>query len=386
LKKVAFVPLRGGSKSIPLKNIKPLAGHPLCWWSLVSLQNSKDVDQIVVATDSEEIKSVVSSFGFSKLQVYMRDSVNAQDTSSTESVMLEYLKKSGLKSEDFFILVQATNPFILHDDISKAFHQMKSEGAESLLSTVVTKRFFWSHDGKPLNYDFMRRPRRQDFSGYQMENGAFYINSVGKILSSQNRLSGKISVYEMSEHSGFEIDEPDDWTICEQLLKKYRKADILVNLPKIKLFLTDVDGTLTDAGMYYTENGDEIKKFNTRDGMGLKLLRESGIKVGMLTAENRELNRRRAQKLKLDYDFHGVEDKLTLLKKLVSEMGIGLGDVAYIGDDLNDIEILGHVGLAACPADSCLEVKSIPGILVMKTRGGEGAVREFAGMILGSKI
>ena len=384
MKKVAFVPLRGGSKSIPLKNIKKLAGRPLCWWSLVSLQNSSEVDQIVVATDSEEIKATVSGFGFSKLQVYMREAENAQDASSTESVMLEYLKKSKLEPSDYFMLVQATNPFILSDDFSKAFQQMKKEGSESLLSAVVTKRFFWSREGKPLNYDFTKRPRRQDFPGYLMENGAFYINSVGNIIKNQNRLSGKISVYEMPEHSGFEIDEPDDWTICEQLLRKYRKSDFSLGLPKVKLFLTDVDGTLTDAGMYYTENGDEIKKFNTRDGMGLKLLREGGIKVGMLTAENRELNRRRAQKLKLDYDFHNIQDKLTHMKKLVSEIGITLKDVAYIGDDLNDVEILSQVGLAACPADSCAEVRAIPGIHVLNARGGEGAVREFANMILGS--
>ena len=160
----------------------------------MSLQNSSEVDQIVVATDSEEIKATVSGFGFSKLQVYMREAENAQDASSTESVMLEYLKKSKLEPSDYFMLVQATNPFILSDDFSKAFQQMKKEGSESLLSAVVTKRFFWSREGKPLNYDFTKRPRRQDFPGYLMENGAFYINSVGNIIKNQNRLSGKIYV------------------------------------------------------------------------------------------------------------------------------------------------------------------------------------------------
>lgn len=374
--------MRGGSKSIPLKNIKILAGRPLCWWSLVSLQGCPDVDQIIVGTDSEDIKITIQSFNFSKVQIYTREEQNAQDTSSTESVMLEYLKKSELKDQDFFILVQATNPFIVSSDISKALQQMKSESSDSLLSAVVTKRFFWSRDGKPVNYDYTKRPRRQNFQGYMMENGAFYINSVGNILKNQNRLSGRTSIYEMQEHSGFEIDEPDDWIICEQLLKKYRLGDLRKSLPKVKLLLTDVDGTLTDAGMYYTEKGDELKKFNTRDGMGLKLLREKGIKVGILTAENRDLNRRRAQKLKLDYDFHGIEDKLTCLKKLILELNLSLKEVAYIGDDLNDVEILSHVGFAACPADSCAEVKAISGMHILSARGGEGAVRELANLIL----
>ena len=151
---------------------------------------------------------------------------------------------------------------------------------------------------------------------------------------------------------------------------------------KIKLFLTDVDGVLTDAGMYYTEAGDEIKKFNTRDGMGLKLLRDAGIKTGIITTENTKLVERRAAKLKVDHLVQGAYPKVNAAMEICSKEGISISETAYIGDDVNCIQLLEVVGLAACPADAVKKVKEIPGILILEKNGGEGVVREFADLIL----
>lgn len=153
---------------------------------------------------------------------------------------------------------------------------------------------------------------------------------------------------------------------------------------RIKLLLTDVDGVLTDAGMYYSELGDELKKFNTHDGMGLQLIREKGIKTGIITSENTKLVERRFNKLKLDYLYQGKREggKLTSVKEICKKEGISLSQVAYIGDDVNCFELLSSVGLAACPADALDAIKNIPGIIQMNKKGGEGCVREFVEMIL----
>ena len=153
---------------------------------------------------------------------------------------------------------------------------------------------------------------------------------------------------------------------------------------KIKLFLTDVDGVLTDAGMYYSEAGDELKKFNAHDGMGLQLIRQKGIKTGIITTEDTKLVERRFQKLKLDYLYQGKRrgGKLESVKEICEKEGITLAEVAYIGDDVNCFELLSSVGLAACPADAVDAIKNIPGIIQMKKKGGEGCVREFVEMIL----
>ena len=121
-------------------------------------------------------------------------------------------------------------------------------------------------------------------------------------------------------------------------------------MAEIKLIGTDVDGTLTDAGMYYSADGDVMKKFNTHDGMGLKLCQQAGIKTAILTSENTPIVAKRAEKLKIDYLFQGMKSKLVVITNLCKELGIGLENVAYIGDDINDFEILSAVGsvIARC--------------------------------------
>ena len=135
--------------------------------------------------------------------------------------MLEYLSSLPCADEDRFMLVQATSPFTRTQDFSVALDLLHSSDKDSLLSVVRTKRFFWKEDGTPLNYNYKSRPRRQDFDGLLMENGAFYINSVGNIMTEKNRLSGKIALYEMPEYTSIEIDEEHDWLIAEALMKKY---------------------------------------------------------------------------------------------------------------------------------------------------------------------
>lgn len=150
-------------------------------------------------------------------------------------------------------------------------------------------------------------------------------------------------------------------------------------MAKIKLFLSDVDGVMTDAGMYYTASGDEFKKFNTHDGMAFNLLREAGIKTGIITTENTTIVERRAAKLKIDYVYQGAgfKGKLAAAMEICDKENITLNEVAYIGDDINCIELLKAVGLAACPANSTKKVKAIPGIIHLQKSGGEGAIREF---------
>lgn len=384
MKTIAFIPVRGGSKSIPLKNIKPFCGKPLVCWNIEALETCPKVDQVVVATDSDEIWTTVEKQNYKKTILYRRSAENACDTASTESVMLEYIHDAKLAEENIFMLVQATSPLTETIHFSEAL-QMYSKGEyDSILTCVRNFRFFWNEDGTSMNYDYMNRPRRQNFSGMLMENGAFYINTVKNILDNGNRLGGKIGIYEMPEYTATEIDEPDDWIILENLMRKYVLAHQIESKITIKLLLSDIDGTLTDGGMYYSENGDEQKRFNTRDGMGMGMLREKGIKVGIITSEDRQLNQRRADKLKLDFFYQGKKNggKLAVAREICQKMGFSMQEVAYIGDDVNCIELLSAVGMAACPADADSRVKAIPGIHVMTKKGGEGCVREFCEMLM----
>lgn len=162
--------------------------------------------------------------------------------------------------------------------------------------------------------------------------------------------------------------------------KKYGKR----LLRDLKLFATDVDGVLTDAGMYYGESGEELKKFHTRDGMGIKLLQAEGLITAIITMENTKIVDRRGSKLGIPEVFQGATNKVAVLVHLSKKYRIPFRQMAYMGDDVNDLEALKTVGFAAAPADCVVQVRQVVHY-VCKKKGGEGAVREVIDKILSAK-
>lgn len=386
---VAFIPVRGGSKSIHLKNIKELLGKPLVYWVMQAAYSCKFIDKIYVATDSEIIRTVVQNIanGFAvpdKIAVISRSTETATDTASTETAMLEFAHNYFF---DNIVLIQATSPLLTAEYLDKGFSVFKQEDTDSVISVVRQKRFIWKSDddGKAIavNYDYQNRPRRQEVDGFLVENGAFYITSRENLLRSKCRISGEVRVVEMEEASYFEIDEPEDFVIIENLLKK--RMDHKFERKPIKLFLSDCDGCLTDGGMYYSETGDELKKFHTHDGMGFQLLHDKGILTGIITGESRQLNRKRGQKLQLDILEMGIKDKASKIKELCKKYNISLDEVAYVGDDLNDIEALEIVGWPCSVKNAVNEVKKAA-VYISSKSGGNGAVREIIDYILSTQI
>ena len=164
------------------------------------------------------------------------------------------------------------------------------------------------------------------------------------------------------------------------------KENVKYDFTKIKILVTDVDGVLTDSGMYYTESGDEIKKFNTRDGMGIVLLqRNFGIPTAIITRERTEMVARRASKLGIEHCFQGITQKLETFNKLLDDLKLTPGDAAYVGDDVNDLEVLEVAGFSFCPSDAEDEIKNIVGYVCEK-KGGEGVIREIANLIMRAKV
>jgi YrbI family 3-deoxy-D-manno-octulosonate 8-phosphate phosphatase len=147
----------------------------------------------------------------------------------------------------------------------------------------------------------------------------------------------------------------------------------------------DVDGVLTDAGMYYSEKGDELKKFNTRDAQGIELLLKKGFLVAIITKEKTKLVERRVEKMKIRHVFQGVEDKLSCLKGFASVNNIALDEIAYMGDDINDLDVLKSVGLSIAVNDATDKVKNASNY-VTKTKGGCGAVREVCELLLDKNV
>jgi 3-deoxy-D-manno-octulosonate 8-phosphate phosphatase (KDO 8-P phosphatase) len=155
-------------------------------------------------------------------------------------------------------------------------------------------------------------------------------------------------------------------------------------LRNVKVLIMDVDGVLTDAGMYYSESGDELKKFNTRDGHGITLLHAAGVRTAIVTRERTAIVTHRAQKLKIEECHQGILDKLPVVKDLLARHGLSAAQACYIGDDVGDLEAMRHVAMPVAVADAMPAIKRIAKY-VTKKKGGDGAVRELCDMILAAR-
>jgi 3-deoxy-D-manno-octulosonate 8-phosphate phosphatase (KDO 8-P phosphatase) len=153
----------------------------------------------------------------------------------------------------------------------------------------------------------------------------------------------------------------------------------------LKILLTDVDCVLTDGGMYYTSNGDVMKKFHTRDGMGVNMLKRKGIPTIIVTKEKTQMVKKWAKKMNIEYVYDGIQKKETILKIISKKYNVKTSEIGYIGDDINDIELLKMVGFSATPKDGVLEAQKIVHY-ICKKNGGEGAFREVADIVLRHKV
>ena len=218
MKNIALIPLRGGSKGIPRKNLKEINGSPLCSYSINAALKAERIHEVWVSTENQEIIDFVNA-EFPKVNIRIRPDELATDTATTESVILDLINSNQFKPTDQLILIQATSPLVTSKDLDEALLQLSESEKNSLVSGVEFKRFTWQKDGNPLNYNVFKRPRRQDFDGLFLENGAFYISNIATIERTQNRIDVPAELYFMAEETAFEIDEVSDWIIVENLLK-----------------------------------------------------------------------------------------------------------------------------------------------------------------------
>lgn len=374
MKSIAIIPLRKGSKGIPGKNKKKILGRPLYQWVLGEAIFS-DLDEIYVFTDDEEILTFISHeyTWTNKVKGFKRSEESATDTASTEFAMIE-LAENLSYNFDIFCLLQATSPLTTAKDINACLDTIKKDSFDSALSVVESKRFIWNEDGTPKNYDVFARPRRQDFDGMLIENGAVYTSTKQAFQNSKNRVSGKIGIYKMSDETLFEIDEPHDFEIVEKLLES--KLHIYKQNPtKIKAIVFDVDGVLTNGTVLTGIDSEIAKPFSLRDGMGFDVLKANGIIPIVMTSEQSPIVHTRMKKLQITSYFPFVKDKFSRLTKELEILGIRRDEVAYVGDDINDLCNLTSVGWSFCPANGLPQIANTVDIK-LHNNGGDMAVRE----------
>ena len=225
---VAFIPARGGSKGLPKKNILPFCGKPLIAWSIEEALQSELVSDVVVSTDCNIIAEISSLYG--AMVPFLRPEEISGDTATTESAMVHFCKWAIEKGFEYknILLVQATSPIRDKGVFDKAINHFNQSDSDSLLSVSSSHRFFWKGGGEPkASYDYQNRPRRQDISDderYYIETGSFYITKIDKLLETNSRLCGKISLYETKEEESYEIDSLTDFLACEVIQKHFSQG------------------------------------------------------------------------------------------------------------------------------------------------------------------
>ncbi|PKL19060.1 MAG: acylneuraminate cytidylyltransferase [Spirochaetae bacterium HGW-Spirochaetae-5] len=366
----ALIPIRSGSKSIPDKNIKLFCDKPLFYWATQAAVDSGIFNGgVYVASDSEHYLDLVKEWTPQAIPL-QRAPYTATDDASSESVMSWFLNNH---SCDVISLVQATTPTVTSSDFLNAKILFENESADSLVTAVPFHRFLWSASGNALNYDPRNRPRRQDMQPQFLENGSFYFTNTVLFKEQQCRLGGKISVYEMSEDTMIEIDEPIDWKNAERVFLK--RKSVVNSAKRPSVIIVDVDGTLTDGGMYYDKDGELIKKFNTRDGSALAQLKEMGLTILVCTGENSPAVNARLKKLEINEYLHGITDKVEAINEWLDNNDFSWNDVLYVGDEYNDFSAIQRAAFSVCPSDSHPSVKNIASYIA-PSKGGDGVIRD----------
>jgi len=407
---IAIIPARGGSKGIPGKNIRAVGGRPLLAWSIEQARQTPQISRVFVSTDSPEIATVARQFG---AEVIQRPADISGDSASSESALLhalDWLLATENCQPDLVVFLQATSPCRQPGEILDAIDTLLKENADSLLSVGPVHGFVWrvEKDGtvRSFSYDHLNRPRRQDAPEDLIENGSIYIFKPWVLRQFNNRLGGRIAVYRMPALNSFQIDEPADLELIEQLME-YRQSGkgeapsatllqvsgfrsqpsapspVFQLLSSIKLLALDFDGVLTDNRVLITEDGKEAVLCDRADGLGLNLVKQAGVEVIVLSKEKNPVVAARCQKLGIEC-IHGCDDKLAALQKWSVTRGLRSDQIGYVGNDLNDLECLSWVGLPVAVADAVPEAKAAARWVTTQP-GGHGAVREVCEAVLSAK-
>jgi len=374
---VAVVPARGGSKGIPGKNLRKVGGVPLVARAVLAALSAERIDRVIVTTDDDEIDRVASAAG---AEVIGRPADLAGDTASSESAVLHAIHELG-EVPEVVILVQPTSPFIDPGDLDAAVAEVAGGVRDAVFSAVETHEFLWTlgPDGaRGVNHDpAVRLPRQQRQPQYR-ETGAFYVMRGSGFVTHRHRFFGRIGIVPVDERGAIEIDTVEELELACAIAPMWEHHP----LPPVDVdaVVTDFDGVHTDDSVLISADGVERVSVTRTDGMGVDLLRRACVPMLILSTERNPVVSARARKLDVDV-VQGAQDKAVALWEWITAKGLDPDRVAYLGNDVNDLGCLESVGWPVAVADSHPDVLAAAR-LVLTTRGGEGAVRELADLVL----
>lgn len=387
---VCIVPARGGSKGIPGKNLRPVGGVPLVARSVAAARAAVRVDDVVVSTDDAEIAAVAEAYG---ARAVMRPDALSTDTASSEAALLhvlEVLAGEGTRP-DLVVFLQCTSPFTTAAEIDRCVAALDDPRAAAAFSVTADHGFLWTPgpDGFAVGINHIwtePRKRRQDLPPQFRETGSIYVMRTAAFLERRTRFCGPVVAVPIDVPCA-EIDSPLDLQVAEAVARVVEaggdKPPVAERAAGIRALIMDFDGVHTDDRVMVGVDGDEYVTCSRSDGMGVEMLRKSGLHLLILSKEVSSVVAARGRKLKVEVR-HGIEDKLPEMTRWLAEKGVPSAQACYIGNDINDAACLEAAGLAVVPADAHPDVVALADIVTRK-RGGRGAIRELAELLLASR-
>jgi len=381
---VALIPARGGSKSIPRKNVCLLAGKPLIAHTIESARQASGVRRVIVSTDDTEIAAVSTHYG---AEVVWRPADLSSDTAASETALLhvlDYLQQREGDLPGLVVFLQCTSPLTLPEDIDGIIQALIDENADSALAVTPFHYFLWqrSEDGDVVGINHHKRERllRQQRASQFLETGAVYVMRTQGFLKAKHRFFGKTAMYVMPQERCLEIDEPVDLQIAGMLLQKRAQQQKLQSLPhSIAALVLDFDGVFTDNKVIVFQDGREAVICDRSDGWGLALLKNVGLPILVLSTEENPVVQERCNKLGLAC-LHNLRDKRAVLMTWLQEHRIDRSQVVYVGNDINDVECLQAVGCGIVVRDAHAQAQAAARI-ILSARGGHGAIREVVELV-----
>jgi N-acylneuraminate cytidylyltransferase len=380
MKIAAFIPAKGSSERVKSKNSQEILGVPLFLWAANNLSRVLPKSQIYIDSNSDEILERAQAHGFNRIKRSEELSTNATDGNQL------MLWQASQVDADIYIQHLPPMVFLKEETLRQGLEKIEA-GYDSAFAVAKKQMYLWNENG-PV-YDIHHLPNSKTLPVMISEGMGFYITTRKSLLETRLRIGNKYAMLEIDNFEEIDIDYPEDLEFARTIAKglgvhsPYTEGIEDLRLPKdIRLLVLDIDGVLTDAGMYYTESGDEFKKFNAKDGMAIKKLPDQGIDVAFLSSGFKKgLIGRRAELLGVKYVHVGTGKKIDILNSWLKEMNLSLHQVAYVGDDINDIDVIKSVGFSACPSDAVQEVRDLVDV-VLDREGGNACVREMADRFL----
>ena len=386
MKIVALVPARGGSKGIPGKNLKIVGGLPLVARSVLAAQGVAKIDQTYVSSDSSDILLLGENYG--ALPIY-RPAKIASDESSTEDVLCHFLSELKTRGElpEILVYLQCTSPFTTSADVSCILEVLlQNTNIDCAFSALQDHAFLWEIDenriGKGVNHAaYSQRKRRQDIDKTTFrENGSVYAIRVNAFMASNNRFCRAALPVSIEHTLPFEIDDPFELDMARQLSGMFPQPGASRLFQACRAVVMDFDGVLTNDKVNISEFGHESVTCSRADGLGIGMLKKAGLRMLILTKEENPVVQKRAEKLEVEI-ISGAHEKLKILKTWAAANELKPAEIAYIGNDVNDLDCIEWVGFPFAPSDAHPQVIR-SGCFVLSKVGGDGVIRKLADIIL----